>query len=113
MNLLANQTLCDTYVEEMSDLGEKCKSVSTVPTAASTDMGNVSHTVPSFHGCFSIPTEQGVSMHNPGFAAAAATEDAHEAAIRSAKAMAMLAWNVLTKDDVAAKAKQDFENRER
>jgi len=59
---------------------------------ASTDTGNVSYTVPSLHSSFAIPTSKGVAMHNPGFATAASTTSAHQAAMKCAKGVAMLAW---------------------
>lgn len=56
---------------------------------ASTDMGNVSYVVPSIHPSFRIPTD--APNHTPGFTAAAATEEAHRATLRAAKALAMTA----------------------
>ena len=76
---------------------------------ASTDMGNVSHLVPSFHGAFIIPAGPEISAHNPGFAACAGTEQAHQAALTCAKGMAMLALRVLVDDNLAERAKADFE----
>ena len=79
------------------------------PMNASTDMGNVSHLVPSFHGGFIIPAGPEISAHNPGFAACAGTEGAHRAALTCAKGMAMLALRILVDDDLALLAKADFE----
>lgn len=76
--------------------------------SGSTDMGNVSHHVPSFHGNFGIPTDPGVGAHNPAFTAAAGTTAAHVAALESAKGMAMLALRVLVEDSIASQAKLDF-----
>lgn len=76
---------------------------------ASTDMGNVSHFVPSFHGAIAIPTEAGVAVHNPAFAAAAGTEEAHAAAMKAAKGMAMLGLRALLDEKVSAQARVDFE----
>lgn len=78
-------------------------------TGGSTDMGNVSHYVPSFHGTFAIPAPSDVVIHNPKFTAAAATDEAHAEAIACAKGMAMLAVRVLAEDAVAAGARRDFE----
>ena len=93
----------------MSTIGEKILPLQPTPLTASTDMGNVSWVVPSFHGAFSIPAPPDVSMHNPGFAAAAATEEAHEAAIKAAKGMAMLGVRVVMDEEVIKGAKKDFE----
>lgn len=76
---------------------------------ASTDMGNVSHLVPSFHGAFIIPAGPEISAHNPGFAACAGTDEAHKAALTCAKGMAMLALRVLVDDEIARRARMDFE----
>ncbi|KAF4835456.1 Peptidase M20 domain-containing protein 2 [Colletotrichum siamense] len=108
-NLRANDTLCKTYVEDMAAIGETIKLHQAEPFNASTDMGNVSHLVPSFHGAFVIPTSPDVAGHNPKFAAAAATDEAHAAAIKCAKGMAMLAIRVLTDDAIAQGAKADFD----
>lgn len=110
MDLRANATLSQKYAEEMAVLGESVKPFLDEPWIASTDMGNVSYTVPSFHGSFVIPTPPDSVLHHPSFAAAAATGEAHNAAIKSAKGMAMLAWRVLTDETVAAGARADFEN---
>lgn len=76
---------------------------------ASTDMGNVSHIIPSFHGAFVIPANEDVSAHNPAFAACAGTDEGHKAALNCAKGMAMLALRVLTDAGVARRVKEDFE----
>lgn len=79
---------------------------------ASTDMGNVSHRVPSFHGAFVVPASAHVTPHNPAFTACAGTEDAHRAALQSAKGMAMLAVRLLMDERLARDAKADFDQRE-
>lgn len=79
---------------------------------ASTDMGNVSHTVPSFHGAFVIPTSPDVAGHHPKFAEAAGTDESHAAALQCAKGMAMLAMRVLVDDEIAAAAHRDFEAKD-
>lgn len=101
-------TLCKTYVEDMAKLGETVVLEKAEPSPVSTDMGNVSHLVPSFHGAFTIPTTPDVALHSLQFAAAATTDDAHIAAMKSAKGMAMLAIRVLADDAIAAGAEVDF-----
>jgi metal-dependent amidase/aminoacylase/carboxypeptidase family protein len=108
MDLRANLALCRAYVEEMRCLGEEVLLEQPQPYNASTDMGNVSHLVPSFHGAFAIPAPSDCSGHNPKFAAAAGTDDAHQAAIRCAKSMAMLAVRVLIDEGLAENARSDF-----
>ena len=112
MNLRVNDSLCKTYVKEMAAMGEMIMLRQTRSFNASTDMGNVSHAVPSFHGAFCIPTDSDVASHNPKFAAAAGTDDAHAAAIKCAKGLAMLAVRVMVEDEVAAMARKDFQRED-
>ncbi|KAF4956263.1 hypothetical protein FSARC_11619 [Fusarium sarcochroum] len=108
-DLRVNDTLSNTYVEEMALLGERFMPREIQPKAfGSTDMGNVSYEVPSFHGAFVVPTPSNVACHNPDFAAAAATDEAHSIAIKCAKGLAMLAFRVLVEDEVALSSKADF-----
>lgn len=50
----------------------------------------------------------GVPIHSPKFTAEASTDEAHAAAIECGKGMAMLALRVLTDDQVATGAREDF-----
>lgn len=96
----------------MAALGQKILWKRPKGGTGSTDMGNVSHHVPSFHGYFAIPTEKDVGAHNPKFTAATATDEAHAAAIESGKGMAMLALRVLVDDGIAEGARIDFEKQD-
>lgn len=60
-------------------------------SGGSTDMGNVSQTVPALHGMVSIPGQDAVP-HHPDFAAAAATPAAEASILDGAIA---LAWTIL------------------
>lgn len=108
-NLRANETLCKAYIEDMAKDGEKVLLHPPVPQTASTDMGNVSHIIPSFHGVFCIPTEPKVAIHSAPFASAAGEDAAHLAAIKCAKGMAMLALRVFTDGKFADEARKDME----
>ncbi|KAI1099219.1 hypothetical protein F4804DRAFT_337455 [Jackrogersella minutella] len=108
-NMTANKALCTAYVSEMESIGERVLLWRDKPITASTDMGNVSHAVPSFHGAFAIPAAPEVSLHSPKFAAAAGTDEAHEVCLKCAKGMAMVAVRVLLDDELASKARNDFE----
>lgn len=73
----------------------------------STDMGDVSHVVPSLHPIYAIEAEAG--NHTPQFAAAAATDEAHAATLRAARAMTMTALEWLTDSELRAKAQAAFD----
>ncbi|KAL2840390.1 hypothetical protein BJY01DRAFT_218509 [Aspergillus pseudoustus] len=97
-DVVINDTLCEFYTSEMEALGRKVLLRNPTIATVSTDMGNVSHEVPSFHGVFGIPTAPNIPGHHPAFAEAAVGDEAHAEAILSAKAMAMLGWLVIARN---------------
>ena len=113
LNLTANRSLCEAYVAAMAagEPGERVRPQQQAPLHVSTDMGNVAHKVPSFHGAFVIPAAADVAIHNPRFAAAARTDEALAAALRCAGGMAVLALRVLEDADFASAVREDFELR--
>lgn len=76
-------------------------------TQASSDEGNVSYAMPSLSLGFKIESEQG--PHNPGFAKAARTWQAHGAALRAGKALGVTALNILDDGELLEEAKREFE----
>lgn len=79
-------------------------------TQASTDQGNVSYAMPSLNVGFSIePGPGGAGPHNPGFAVAAGTRAAFEAALRVGKAMAAVAVDVLKDPGLLKEVKKEWE----
>ena len=72
----------------------------------STDMGDVSHVVPSLHPIYAIEAEAG--NHTAQFTAAAATEDAHEATLGAARAMTLTALDWLSDPQLRAEAQAAF-----
>ncbi|KAJ7759276.1 hypothetical protein B0H16DRAFT_1689192 [Mycena metata] len=67
--------------------------------SASTDFGNVSYALPALHPGFAIPTEPNGGNHTVGFAKAAATREAHEAAMLITKGLAHTGFRALRDDD--------------
>ena len=107
--VVTNDVLAEAYCENMQAFEV------TLPTkqqqaggiaGASTDMGNVSYAVPSIHPAFAIPTE--APNHTAPFTAAAATEEAHRATLRAAKALAMTAFDAYLRPETLAAAKREF-----
>lgn len=85
-------------------------------TQASTDQGNISHAMPSLSPGFWIRSEldDGTQLggpHTPDFAKAARTAEAHQLALRVAKALACAAVEILTKDGLLDSAKKEFDAR--
>lgn len=81
VDLVSNPVLTDLFVENSNALGRDMPTFAETGemTYASSDMGNVSHVVPSIHPSLSIETT--AVNHQPGFAAATITASG-ELAIR-------------------------------
>jgi len=74
--------------------------------AGSTDMGNVSHVVPSIHPMFKVDSK--FPDHHPGFTKAAGAPESLDAALTTSKALSMTALDVMLAPDLLAKAKEEF-----
>ena len=72
----------------------------------STDMGNVSHVLPSLHPIYAIDAEAG--NHTAQFTAAAAAEQAHDATLKAARAMTLTALEWLSDPQLRERAQADF-----
>ena len=68
-NMINNGILCSLYEKDAAVYGLNFEKTSEKLPVFSTDMGNVSHLVPSIHPVFKIGTE--VPLHTKGFAKAA------------------------------------------
>src|SRR5262249_58277073 len=75
--------------------------------AGSTDMGNVSHYVPSIHPNLAAAPADCV-IHNPEFAKWAGSEMGDQAAIHGAKALAMTAIDFFTDANLRTEVKAAF-----
>lgn len=92
-SLTTNRRLISFFTANLVSLGERTRAGQ--PRPFSTDMGDVSHSVPSIHPTISI-CEEGVSLHSTEFARAAGSERGREVMLTAAKALAMTAVDLLT-----------------
>ena len=106
-NVDTNSTVADLYQANAESLGVKFDTPGADEARGSTDMGNVSHVVPSIHVMYSIDCTAG--NHSREFTTAAATEVAHKKTLIASKAMAMTAIDVMCSLDLMEKIKKDFE----
>lgn len=74
---------------------------------ASTDMGNVSHIVPSIHPTYSIGTK--AANHSLGFTEASGKPEAQKSTLIAAQSMALLALDIMCNPNILKKAKEQFE----
>ena len=96
LDLKTNWPMAEAYERNGVAIGREFFPVSELPPgyAGSTDMGNVSHLVPSIHPMLGI-APAGVVIHNPEFTRYAALPQGDEAALAGAKAMAMTALDLM------------------
>ena len=108
-DMITNNNLSAMYVSNASLLGRQV----TVPgingrrVVGSTDMGNVSHLVPSIHPMIAS-APQGTAIHTLDFARASITSQADQAVIDGAKSMAMTAIDFWTSSDLQRSIRQEF-----
>ena len=95
-DLQSNPALSQLYADNIKKLGvSDCAYEG--PLLGSTDMGNVSHVVPSIHPCFRVGN--GEVNHTRDFTSVCNTPEAHCQTLRAAKSMAFTCINVLTGGD--------------
>ena len=99
-----NSSLAKEFGNNLSALGVQFGDIGDMH--ASTDMGNVSYVVPSLHPNYAIGS--GEVNHTEAFTGIANTPDAHHKTLQAAKAMAHTAIDVLVKDGLLDKIKEDF-----
>lgn len=101
--------IAERYKQNAESLGRDFFPLEKMPSsgAGSTDMGNVSHRVPSIHPMIAVAPPS-VVIHNPEFAKWAGSEKGDKAVVDGAKSLAMTAIDVLTDKALMQQAKDDF-----
>ncbi|ORX60595.1 hypothetical protein DM01DRAFT_1380891 [Hesseltinella vesiculosa] len=109
MDMIQNTILADTYAYYMEKEGVTFppKYEQEKVGLGSTDMGNVSYSVPSIHPMFGIHTS--ATNHTREFTAAAKTEQAHKDTLLASKALAMTASKALLSQGFFDALKDNFE----
>jgi len=109
LDLKTNWPMAEAYRRNGEALGLEFFPLSELPPgyAGSTDMGNVSHRVPSIHPCLGV-APLNVIIHNAEFARHAVSEKGDQAVIDGAKSMAMTALDLLGDSAFLANVKSDF-----
>ncbi len=111
-NMVPNRVLAARYGEHMRGLGLDVAQESPDERMGSTDTGNVMQALPAIHPYVKIAPE-GTPGHSVAFRDAAATPEAHEAALKAAKAMALLTIDILSEPELLRGAKSEFEEQRR
>ncbi|NP_001406369.1 xaa-Arg dipeptidase isoform 1 [Mus musculus] len=107
-NVIPNKTLCSAYTENGKKLGMEFISEDAVLNgpSGSTDFGNVSFVVPGIHPYFYIGTD--ALNHTEQYTEAAGSQAAQLYTLRTAKALAMTALDVIFKPALLEGVRKEF-----
>ena len=110
-NVVTNPDMADLYEKNVATLGVVMPSRAEQLTfpIGSTDMGNVSHVVPTIHPMFAIDTA--AANHTPEFTRASSTLHAHRQTIIAGKSMAMTAIDILMDPKKLESIKSKFKDQ--
>ena len=108
LDIASNLTLAKKFGDNWGALGASFDDI--YELGGSTDMGNVSYTVPSIHPCYQIGSGSEVN-HTREFTAVTNTPEAHAETLVAAKAMAHTCIDVLTTDGLLEEIIEVFKAR--
>lgn len=109
LSMQNNMTLARRFGVALSALGRHAVETDASAGAGSTDMGDVSHAVPSIHPYLAICDRGHALCHQHAFAACARSERGHDTACTAAKALARTAADLLEDAALLAAVRAEFE----
>ncbi len=104
-----NMTMARRFGNALEALGRRPRDRDENVGAGSTDMGDVSHVVPSIHPYLAICDEGESTCHEHRFAACARSERGFDTMLVAAKAMARTVVDLLEDESLLSAAKKEFE----
>jgi len=109
LDMKTSWPIADAYEANAKSLGRDFFPLDKLPSgsAGSTDMGNISHRVPSIHPMISSAPPS-VVIHNPEFARWAASDLGDKACLDGAKSLAMTAIDFMASREMQDAAKAEF-----
>lgn len=110
-DMVNNLSLARRFGEHLESFGRKPRERDARVGAGSTDMGDVSHAVPSIHPWLAIVDEGAAMCHEHRFAEAAGTDVAGATALLAAKAMARTALEFLADPSLRAAVSSEWRDR--
>ena len=110
-DMVDNHPLLDLYVKNAMDIGRHpLPEEAGAMVVGSTDMGNVSYSVPSIHPMIKVAPE-GTAIHTPEFEVFAGSEDGDRAVIDGAPTMALTLVDCLASVDTQEEIREAFSPR--
>jgi amidohydrolase len=111
-NMINNMTMAGHYAKLSESLGVRSPVAPDGTPTGSTDMGDVSHAIPSIHPGFQVAKHGEGTCHEDAFVKHADSEFGYAAMIRVSKALAMTAYDLLADPDLLKAAQAEFAQRE-
>ncbi len=111
-NMIPNRAMADRYSQHLASLGIEVMREAPDERMGSTDMGNISQALPSIHPYIKIAPE-GTPGHSTAFRDAAASPEAQANALAAAKALALLAVDLLRDPALLAAVRREFDEKRR
>lgn len=105
--ILPNEPLLKAYEDNMAALGEP--TVVEENARLSTDAGNVSFRIPTLHGMIGIHGCDGIDLHTKEFADRTVSEQGREATRLGVCGLAGVGYDLLTRPELLAAVRADFE----
>ena len=107
-DLIDSQVLLDFYIRNAASVGRIAGEPKlSAAVVGSTDMGNVSHAVPSIHPMIKIAPDH-VAIHTPEFAHYAESQSGDQAVLDGAKIMAMTVADLWLDPDALDRAADEL-----
>jgi amidohydrolase len=103
-----NMTMARAFGSHLESLGRRARETDDRVGAGSTDMGDVSHVVPSIHPYLAIVAENEALCHQHAFAHAAASDRGLTTALAAAKALARTAVELLVDAQLRASVRAEW-----
>jgi len=108
-SMMPNMVLANLFAENLRQLGLEVDEPGERERMGSTDMGNVSHVVPTIQPYIAIAPEE-VAGHSVEMREAAVSPAGHAGMLNAARALAMTAVDLLCNPDLVRRAWEEFHN---
>jgi metal-dependent amidase/aminoacylase/carboxypeptidase family protein len=108
-DIIPNHLIGGLFADNLAKLGRVVQAPDPYERMGSTDMGDVSHLVPSIHAYLAI-APQNVAGHTVEFCASSISPDGKAGMLDAAKALAMTTIDLLNDPSLLVQARQELEN---
>jgi amidohydrolase len=107
-NMISNRAMVRIYERNSLALGTATHEAPPGTPTGSTDMGDISHAIPSIHPMFQISNQGEGTCHEDRFVAYSDSERGYAAMVRVAKALALTAYDLIANRDELTAVKAEF-----